>query len=176
LATSVAVNVVQASRLRSIVLPSKPNALLGQTVDPISLIRPDGRATVVRFDRNVPTVLYYFSPSCGWCERNWENAKLLAEHANGRYRVVAIASETDLADVIDRHRLAFEVYGGVPASVRERLNLSGTPRTVVVSAQGQISHDWTGAFSDEVAVAIEEVFGLRLPGLSPIADFPATSH
>lgn len=176
LALSVTVNVAQAHRLRDVIRPPRPNMLLGRAVRPIPVIDRDGKAAVVRFDRHVPTVLYYFSPSCGWCEKNWDNVRLLASQADGRYRVVGLAAETSLGDFVERQHLAFEVYGGVSTEAREALGLSGTPRTIVVSAQGLITHDWTGAFSGAVAFAVEDVFGLTLPGLRPSAASHTTSH
>lgn len=169
LVVSVAVNVAQAHRLRAVIAPLAPSALLGRTVRPILAADREGRPTTIRFDRNVPTVLYYFSPSCGWCERNWDNVREMANRADGRYRVVAIATETSLADFAVRRELAFEVYGGIAQEVREALGLSGTPRTIVVSAQGLITHDWTGAYSGTNEIAIEKVFGVELPGLRPPA-------
>lgn len=169
LAASVTVNVVQAHRLRAVITPSAPSTLLGRAVQSIPVVDRDGRAAVVRFDRRVPTILYYFSTSCGWCERNWDNVRRLADQSDGRYRVVGLAAERSLGDVIDRQHLTFEVYGGVSTEAREALGLSGTPRTIVVSAQGLITHDWTGAFSGAVALAVEDVFGLTLPGLRPTA-------
>lgn len=165
LAASMMVNVAQAHRLRGSVAPHPKDALLGHSVRPIPAMDQNGRALTIRFDRNVPTVLYYFSPSCGWCERNWDNVEALSKRSGGRYRVVAIAAETSLAEFIARHPLSLEVYGGISNDVRETLGLSGTPRTLVVSSEGFITHDWTGAFSGAVALAVEEVFGLDLPGL-----------
>ncbi len=135
-----------------------------------------GQTVAVRFDRNVPTVLYYFSPTCGWCERNWDNVRRLAAQADGRYRVVGIAAEEALGEFIDQHGLTFEVVGGVSAEAREALNLNGTPRTVVVSAQGLITHDWTGAFTGAVALEVEDLFGIGLPGLRPLTTAANTTR
>lgn len=166
LALSALMNVAQASRLRAAMAP-KPSSLIGRSVRPLHAVDRDGQTAVIRFDRNVPTVLYFFSPTCGWCERNWDNVQRLAGQAEGRYRVVGVAAETTLAEVIDRQHLAFEIYGGLSTETREALSFVGTPRTVVVSAQGLITHDWTGAFTGSVALAVEDVFGLSLPGLRP---------
>ena len=168
LVVSVLVNVAQAHRLRSVMTAGK-QVLLGKSVRPIAALDRAGKTAVVRFDRNVPTVLYFFSPTCGWCERNWENVRFLANHADGRYRLVGLAAETSIGEFVDRQRLAFEVYGGVTPETREALGLSGTPKTIVVSAQGLVTHEWVGAFSGGVAVAIEDVFDINLPGLRPLS-------
>lgn len=176
LAVSAMMNVAQAHRLRGVMGSEKPSVLLGKAVRPVLALDQNGRPTVIRFDRNVPTVLYFFSPTCGWCERNWENVRAVAEQAEGRYRVVGIAAETSLGDFAAKRHLSFEVYGGVSEEARNAMALSGTPRTIVVSAQGLITHDWTGAFSGSVALAVEGLFGLELPGLRPAPVRPTASR
>src|SRR4051794_30372476 len=66
LALSVMVNVAQAHRLREVLSSEKPSALLGRSVRPLPVVDLDGRPAVIRFDRRVPTVLYYFSTTCHW--------------------------------------------------------------------------------------------------------------
>jgi hypothetical protein len=166
---SVAVNVVQARRIQSAGAMRSSRAHLGQLALPIAVTDNDGHPLVVRFDQHIPTVVYYFSPSCGWCERNWDNVREIAAHAEGRYRLVAVASEASLASFIDEHRLSFEVYGNVSDETRFALGLTGTPHTIVVSGQGLISHDWAGAFTGSVEHAVEELFHVSLPGLLPSA-------
>ncbi len=47
-------------------------------VDPIEVQSPAGQRRSVRFDAGLPTVVYFFSPTCGWCERNWDNVLALS--------------------------------------------------------------------------------------------------
>ena len=166
LVVSVGVNVAQAKRIRTLVDPDlPPPAVLGHHADAIPALTPQGDHVTVQFDGR-PTLVYYFSPQCTWCERNWENVRALAASANGRFRVVAIAAEANLKTFTETHALNFEVYGGVPAETREAYGFHGTPQTVVVSSQGVVSHIWTGVFVGRQARQVESLFGVALPGVT----------
>jgi hypothetical protein len=168
LIVSVSVNVLQANRLRSSAEARVSIvAHVGRPVAPFAVIDAQRRAVTIQFDRGVPTVLYYFRPACLWCERSWDNVRAIAAHADGRYRVVALASETELGDFRRDHDLPFEVYGGLPARTRNALGFTSTPRTVVVSPQGLISHEWAGVYTGSLERAVEDFFEISLPGLAP---------
>lgn len=169
LLVSATVNVVQARRIQSSAKLRTSGAHVGLRAEPFAVTDVNGKPTWIHFDQSVPTVIYYFSPSCGWCERNWDNVREVASQARGRYRVVAISSEVNLTRFVDEHRLSFEVYGGVSDDARFALGLTGTPHTVVVSAQGIISHDWSGAYTGSLERAVEELLHVALPGLMPDA-------
>lgn len=165
LMVSATVNVVQARRIQSSAKLRTSGVHVGQRAEPIAVTALTGTPTWIRFDQGVPTVLYYFSPGCQWCERNWDNVREVASQAHGRYRVIAISSDQSLAQFADDHRLSFDVYGGVSDDARFALGLTGTPHTVVVSAQGIISHDWSGAYTGSLERAVEELLHVSLPGL-----------
>jgi peroxiredoxin len=166
LVVSVGVNVLQAKRIRTLVDPELPApAVLGHQAPAIPALTPRGEPATIQFDGR-PTLVYYFSPSCPWCERNWANVRALAAAANGRYRVVAITADTHLGAFAQTHALNFEVYGGVSAESREAYGFHGTPQTVVVSSQGIVSHSWTGVFIGRQARQIESLFGVTLPGVT----------
>ena len=167
LLVSAALNVVQARRIQPSARLRASSAHLGQRAEPIVATDVTGKPTWIRFDQGRPTVLYYFSPSCHWCERNWDNVREIASQANARYRVVAISSDPTLARFVDDHRFSFEVYGGVSDEARFALGLTGTPHTVVVSAQGIISHDWSGAYTGSLERTVEDLLHVSLPGLMP---------
>ena len=62
------------------------------------------------FDGVLPTVLYYFSPTCGWCERNWDNVRALSAAAPGRYRFIGLSSTPKIEQFMRDRQLDFEVY------------------------------------------------------------------
>lgn len=167
LVLSVGANVLQARKIFSLVDPSVPrHSRVGKTVAPIQLQSPDGSRHVVRFNTGVPTVVYFFSPTCGWCERNWDNVRALAAASDGRYRVIAVAGETNLTAFREAHPLpSIEVFGGLTAESQAALGLSSTPHTLVVSAQGLVSHDWVGAYQGTVLRELEDLLNVSLPGL-----------
>lgn len=166
LAVSVAINVLQAIRLRATSEEGQAPNHVGETVAPFTVVDRSAKQVEVRFDTGRPTVLYYFAPTCGWCERNWDNVRELARASAGRYRVVAITKENSIDEFLRTHDLPFEVYGGAPEQTRRALSLTGTPVTVVVSPQGRVSHEWAGAFSHTSQQEIQSLFDVHLPGLS----------
>jgi len=167
LLTSVTVNVVQAAKLRAAWGPRQTSAV-GQGVAPLSVVDAQGVPHTIRFDTGLPTVIYYFSSTCSWCERNWDNVRALADKSRGRYRVVAVSSESSLSSFVDSHSLPFEVYGGITDSARWSMAFGATPRTVVVSPNGIVRDEWDGAYRGSVARSIEETFELRLPGVRTV--------
>jgi hypothetical protein len=173
---SVGANVLQARKIFALVDPSVPrHSRVGSSVAPIQVQSPDGARQMVRFNVGVPTVVYFFSPTCAWCERNWNNVRALAAAADGRYRVVAVATETHLSTFVDAHTLSqMEVFGGLTAESQAALGLASTPHTLMVSAQGVVSHDWVGAYQGPVLRELEDLLEVSLPGL--IAPPAAARH
>jgi hypothetical protein len=174
LVLSVGANVLQARKILGLVDGTVPrHSRVGKTVEPIQVQLPGGQHRTVRFDAGVPTLVYFFSPTCGWCERNWDNIRTLSSASSGRFRVVAVAGETNLGSFVESHHLqGVEVYGGLTPESHTALGLASTPHTLVISAQGVVSHDLMGAYQGTVLRQVETLFGLSLPGLIQ----PATAH
>jgi hypothetical protein len=116
----------------------------------------------------LPTILYVFSPRCLWCARNLENAKALAGRTSDRYRFIALSlQDEDLPAYVSAHDINFPVYRGVSDQTRADYFLGRTPQTIVVSADGHVQKNWTGAYDADIARQVEEYFQITLPGLSP---------
>ncbi len=114
-----------------------------------------------------PTVLYFFRPGCRWCERNAANIQALAGSRHSCYRFVAISlSDEELKPYLAAHPFAFDVYSGVSAATLKQLGVRGTPQTIVVSTEGRVMKNWSGAFTGDVGRGVESQFGVRLPGLT----------
>jgi hypothetical protein len=43
--------------------------------------------------------------------------------------------------------------------------LGGTPQTIVVSPQGQVTRIWSGAFAEDLQREVEDYFSVKLPGI-----------
>jgi peroxiredoxin len=163
-------NALQARRIHSLV-ETKPSSRsrVGSLAPVLNGVGLDGRHRSVDFVKGMPTVLYFFSSTCSWCERNWANVQTLAKASAGRFRFVGVSRERDLAEFARTHEVAFEVVGGISDEAVQAFGFGPTPHTVVVSSQGLISVEWTGAFEDKRKRAIEAFFELELPGLLPKA-------
>ena len=163
---SVGLNTLQARRIRDLIEPqSKSSSRVGQMAGPLAGLTLEGQKRVVRFDDRQPTVLYFFSPTCRWCEENWDNVRTLAEASSARFRFLAVATESNLTEYVHRHRLNFDILVGVVPENLTMFGLGATPHTLVISSQGQISHEWRGAYQGRSQRAIESFFDIRLPGL-----------
>ena len=91
LIVSGSLNIVLAHKLTGARTRNDSLVAIGTRVPPLSGLTSAGEASLV-FPSKLPVLLYYFSPSCTWCKRNWNNLKALAVAAHGRYRLVAIST------------------------------------------------------------------------------------
>ncbi len=163
LAVSLLVNVAVvwrfANRRVNTAAVAGPDVQVGATLDPLVGVSEDGRPMTVSYDGDArPVVLYVFSPTCVWCERNVENIGTLAKSASSGFRFVGVSlsapTETPQGTV------DFPVIfsdGRVP--------FRSTPQTVVVGPNGRVLRSWTGAYSGSSKSEIEDYFAVRLPGL-----------
>lgn len=126
--------------------------------DVVVPVRTDDRATV----------LYIFSPDCGWCDRNLENQKgLIASLDQSKYRFIGMSGTAEnLAGYLAEKAVDAEIFSTPSAATKELLKLGMTPTTIVLSPEGKVARSWTGAYSPRVQKEIEEYFGLTLPGLA----------
>ena len=162
---SVALNLLQANRLRAFTEAKLASLPLGAVAPPIRVSTLAGAPVDLSFAGR-PTILYYFSPKCAWCERNWLNVKALAAALAGRYRVVGLSTSSDVAAYVQERGLSFEIYAGLTPDLTRAYYLGGTPHTVVISAAGRVERNWAGAYTPRVQREIEQAFGITLPGLS----------
>jgi hypothetical protein len=164
---SLSLNVHQGWRLRALTaVQAKSGIKIGGVLPEISARSVDGRHVVIGYPR--PSVVYVLSPNCIWCGRNYQNVLALAAASAGRYQWVGLAIDTDAAHLrqyLAKSPLPFEVFMPEPPDLLERVNVRGTPTTLVVSAQGEIREAWVGAFMTDRLAAVNSFFDVRLPGL-----------
>jgi peroxiredoxin len=168
-------NAVQAHKIHSLVA-TKPSlkSRVGSLAPTLTGVGIDGEPRSVGFGDGLPTVLYFFSSTCSWCERNWANVESLVKASPGRFRFVGVSAERDLREFTRTHKVGFEVVAGISDESVRAFGFGPTPHTVVVSSQGRISVEWTGAFEDKRKRAIESFFDIDLPGLLPKISRPNT--
>ena len=159
---SLALNVVQANKLGGLTATSH-RSIIGSPAEPFAVTALDGQVSTIRFDR--PTILYYFSPQCGWCEKNWLNIKALTAGTASRYRFIGLSTTPKIVEFLEDHQLTFEVYSGVSPETLRKYDFGGTPRTVVVGADGRIAYTWGGAYTSRQQMDIEHRLEVSLPGL-----------
>jgi len=163
---SVALNVVLSKKLIALQQPVT-TLQAGERVPELELKTLAGEQATIAFPAQQPTLIYYFSPTCGWCERNWANFKTILDASQGQYRVVGLSpTAKDVDKVLREHDVQFDVYTGVSPEIARAYHLSGTPQTVLVSSKGTVLAAWSGAYLNSQAKAVEAFFGLRLPGVT----------
>lgn len=172
LVASTVVNVLLAAKvtsLRSVItyMKSEHSLKVGTVVSKIEARALDGSTKAIRYDDvQVPTILYVFTPTCGWCAKNLENVRTMERNTAGRYRLVGVSlSQTNLKEYLQREGLTFPTYTDINARSKEELHLGGTPQTIIVSPAGVVTHTWTGAFDGEQKAAVEKALAIHLPGL-----------
>jgi thiol-disulfide isomerase/thioredoxin len=165
---SVGLNAMQTMKILDLVDPdSSAHSNLGRSPARLTGASLDGQPQTITFTSDRPTVLYFFSPTCGWCERNWPNIEAIARRSEGRYRLVAVTQATGLKAFAEARGLSLEILEGVSADATRGLELGGTPHTLVVSSAGRITHEWIGVFDGRVKQSLEDFFEIELPGLRP---------
>ncbi len=166
LVVSVALNLVLAKRLVALRAVPSTAAPVGARMPALDVKALDGHRVHIGVDHEaLPTVFYYFSPTCAWCAKNWDNVRVVAAAAPGHYRFIGISTTGDVADFVQSHHLNFPVYWGVSADAARVYHFGGTPQTVVVSPTGAVVHAWAGAYAAKQQKDVERYFALSLPGL-----------
>jgi peroxiredoxin len=115
---------------------------------------------------NKLTVIYLFSPTCIWCQRNIENFKAMGTATRSEYRLVPISlTSAGLAKYVERYGLVFPVFADPVVADGGAFAYDGTPETFVVSRDGTVKRVWRGAFTEAVKGEVEAYLGLHLPGM-----------
>jgi peroxiredoxin len=139
----------------------------GDLAPPIRANDIDGQpATITNVEGNSPSIIYIFTPSCAWCIRNLNNVRALFINTKKNYRFIGLSlSSVGLREYVSQYRIDFPVYSD-PIGPSALAYKGGTPRTVVVSAEGRILKAWFGAYSEGIQEEVEEYFKTHLPGIS----------
>jgi hypothetical protein len=136
----------------------------GDRVLPVRGTLLNGQLLLEAYSR--PIVLYVFSPTCSWCERNLDNARTIASAAGERYGFLGIVTiDSGIAEYVSSRRLDWPVVKNVPLEILESLKILGTPQTILVDKGGIVLNSWSGALAGPVVDEVEAQLGVRLPGL-----------
>ncbi len=152
---------------------------VGAVVPPITATGLDGARTTIAYDPKQDgrlTVLYVFTPQCVWCARNLANFKTLLETKGGAARFVGLSLSPDsVREYVHEHELtALPVLTKLSAATITAYRLGGTPQTLVISPEGRVVANWSGAWTQKTQAEIEVFFHVTLPGLHLSATGAAT--
>lgn len=140
----------------------------GMTVQPITAMNLAGKQETISYaEHSKPTVIYVFTPSCTWCDRNNENINAIVGLKRESFRFIGLSLADDgLSRYVESHHLTFPVYRSLTPESIEMLGLGSTPQTIVISPEGRIVKNWVGAFGGGLKPQVEEFFNVQLPGLT----------
>jgi hypothetical protein len=141
--------------------------VLGATIPPLAAVDLEGRHTSIAYAGYPPTVLYVFVPPCEWCARNQANIQALARARGKTYRFIGLSlSEEHLKEYVARSGVEFPVFSRLDPETISALGLGSTPQTLVISPEGKLLGNWTGAYGGALRADVQKYFGIELPGLT----------
>ncbi|MBX3390747.1 MAG: hypothetical protein KF691_14965 [Phycisphaeraceae bacterium] len=140
-----------------------PALAIGETVEPLELIQPDGAVQRTSFGDGEPaTLLLFVSENCGYCEKAiplWRGALRDSHeslsHAKGQgIRIVGIVA--DPADDAPLKPIAPEIptYRVKDGPKTWLIRVNATPSAVLLSPVGRVENFWIGETS---AAQVEEM-------------------
>jgi hypothetical protein len=183
LVASLSLNVALGWKVRSLAAgpparaagaPMRAAGVQVNTVVPaIPTVGTDGQSGTLTFRDPRPTVLYIFSPRCGWCTRNEANIAALASAQSSRFRFIGVSVVKDgLASFAGGAKLGFPIFALASEQLGHELGFQDvTPQTVVVRPGGKVDRVWVGAYLRSQP-EIERFFNVQLPGLAPATKEP----
>src|SRR5215213_5772365 len=72
-------------------LKSEQSTTAGVHLPPLTAQDMSGQSITIRYDEtDVPTLLYVFTPACGWCKKNEDNISSLASQTGDRLRIIGV--------------------------------------------------------------------------------------
>jgi peroxiredoxin len=138
----------------------------GQKVPPLVAQRVSGETATINFGESQKTILFVFAPGCVPCEYTGPKWKLIENAcAHEKCRSFALSLGTDNSKSVaflSAYRLQSEVLTNLSSQTRAAYQLSVTPLTIVVDAQGKVEKIWPGAFNDDMKSDTERYFGISL--------------
>jgi hypothetical protein len=112
------------------------------------------------------TVVYVFSPRCGWCRRNLANLRALIGASGSKYDFLPISlNEAGLQKYWSEAGLAGPVYANPSRDTQDAYGLGATPQTIVVGSDGRVARNWKGAYTGRLLTEVSELLDVQLPGL-----------
>jgi peroxiredoxin len=124
------------------------------------------RVTIDWAESSKPWILYVFSPSCVWCQRNENNFETIVRSHQSDHRIVGLSTTSKhIREYTEKHRLTYPVYANPDPSKSPFYAQAMTPTTYLISPRGIVLAVWRGAYSGAVKKGIEAKLNVQLPGL-----------
>lgn len=155
-------------RERRSVPTTRPTLELGTLLEPVQVVEW-GSERSYRLDfagGDMPTLIYGFSPLCGWCWRNEPNVLALQSCLADTHRFIAVTSVTSgMEEFFEGEVPPYQVLIDVDGEFRRAAHLVATPTMLLVDMDGKVTDVWRGALQNDLARAVEDRLHCILPGL-----------
>jgi peroxiredoxin len=163
LAVSVCINLMQSvGRNANTAIPRQPSGISPRMMPALPLLDLTGAATSIKYKSGQPTVLYYFSPACEWCQTNIPMIRDLALKAGRKFRFLGVSRSKELIAWTKSNNLGFPTYLLESRAFALTYGMTATPTTIVISADGRLLESWKGAYVDAQLATVERYFGVQL--------------
>ncbi len=128
----------------------------GTQVTDLRGVDASGKAATVVVTGQRRTVLLVFSPTCGYCEKNWPKWHALLGRIGRGANVALVNLGADLPDsyLAQHQATGHQLLTRLEPSSRNEYRFNLTPQTILVGAGGVIEKVWTGALEE---AAIREI-------------------
>jgi peroxiredoxin len=136
---------------------------VGTKLPPLDVVDVEGKRVQLS-DWQQPTILYVFSPTCGWCERNATSIGVFAREVAKKVRVMGIALSAEYPyEKLKQNPLPFPVYAAPSPQTVNAYRFGGTPETISVNTRGEVQQVWFGAYMGVIRSDLERLFSVSLP-------------
>lgn len=143
----------------------------GEQVPSFSADGLDGAPVNVTYDGGRKKVLLYFTPPCPYCRQQFAYWREMLERVDaGRFEVVGLVARNEDKARLEEYLRAVGCGADSPTPLRvalvtkqvqEAYKLSGTPATVIVSADGRVEKAWPGRWSEAEAPEAGALLGVN---------------
>jgi peroxiredoxin len=173
LAISLSANVYQGLKAMSTQRAAPPTLAAGMRAPKLYAEEVGGAKVILDWASDTrPTLLYIFSPSCVWCQRNFANFDALSQARKSDFRIVGLSTSSEgLTKYVEEHQIEYAVYTN-PDPVKNREFLNATPTTLLISPQGTVKEVWSGAYTGKMKDEVEAKLGVQLPGIVSTSGAP----
>ncbi len=142
----------------------RPQLIKAGTQAPAFEAYAAGKPIALTFtDSTQDTLLYVYSPTCHWCERNKANIRAILK-SRPDLRIVGVSLGNTGSDPM-AEQIGFETVVHPTAKTVAAYGLAATPSTVLVSHDGKVVQSWSGAYTGTLGSAVSKVLAVNLPGL-----------
>lgn len=143
---------------------------VGTRLTSLAVTDDHNKSVTLNFDgADRPTVIYVFSPTCGWCAKNLNNVKALYRLRSSDYAFVGLSlSPRGLSEYVRQADLKMPIYSGISQNDLRRFHLGSTPQTIVISKDGVVMQSWEGAYQGSIYAEVRHFFELPTGSIRPI--------